>query len=86
MTLINSRYMNELNEHGKSNPIYDKRPSFSVKGIMKLAGNYCFGQNQYFDNIHLSDIQKYDLETNFYRFCCKIMFNDGCKNLTVIKI
>ncbi|CAH8870187.1 unnamed protein product [Trichobilharzia szidati] len=91
MTLLNSKYrqerdgQNASSSHGFSP---NARKPFSITGILKVAGDFCFAENQSFDQLYLCDRLSFDPTTQFHKCCCKIEFNNACDSeyVRVVKV
>ncbi|CAH8645062.1 activating signal cointegrator 1 complex subunit, variant 2 [Schistosoma haematobium] len=80
MTLLNSKYRQEKSNRDASFQGFspNTRTSFSITGILKIAGNFYFTENQSFHQICLCDRLSFDSSTQFYKCCCKLKFTtDG---------
>lgn len=80
MTLLNSKYRQEKSNRDASFQGFspNTRTSFSITGILKIAGNFYFTENQSFHQICLCDRLSFDSSTQFYKCCCKLEFTtDG---------
>ncbi|KAH8862993.1 Activating signal cointegrator 1 complex subunit 1 [Schistosoma japonicum] len=76
MTLLNSKYRQERSSRNalSQGSLPNTRTSFSITGILKIAGNFSFAENQSFNEIYLCDRLSLDSTTQFYKFCCKLEF------------
>ncbi|CAH8594377.1 unnamed protein product [Schistosoma turkestanicum] len=76
MTLLNSKYRQERSNRNVSSQRFppNARTSFSITGILKIAGNFCFTENQSFHQICLCDRLSFDSSTQFYKCCHKLEF------------
>nr|CAH8870072.1 unnamed protein product [Trichobilharzia regenti] len=91
MTLLNSKYRQERDRQNVSSShgfSPNARKPFSITGILKVAGDFCFAENQSFDQLYLCDRLSFDSTTQFHKCCCKIEFNNTCDSecVRVVKV